>query len=235
MRKNAIFIQIDNDFHTKSYIIEEEVFFMGGIFNLFKKKETKKESVASSFIEIRDSLNQTVTTGRVIREIDENKLVLSNDFHATAVTPPIYITKTRPSKEPIFLTGNISHCNEEQITLSDLNIIQEGDRRNAFRIKSHVFGKLEYDYEIFPVMLADISLTGAMIFSSNKLTAGTTSKIQFKLNETPINLDCKIVRQKGDDFYGIKFLNVTPNQMEDLYNYILSLQTKELRTKRRRG
>lgn len=209
---------------------------MGGLFNLFKKKDNKQVNAPSgAFIEIRDNLNQTVTTGRVIREVSDEKIILSNDFHATTVTPPIYITKTRPSKEPIYLTGNISQCDEKQITLSDLNIIQEGDRRNAFRIKSHVFGKLEYDYEVFPVMLADISLTGAMIFSSNKLAAGTVSKIQFKLNETPINLDCKIVRQKDDDFYGIKFLNVSSSQMEDLYNYILNLQTNELRTKKRRG
>lgn len=209
---------------------------MGGLFNLFKKKDNKQVKAPSgAFIEIRDNLNQTVTTGRVIREVSDEKIILSNDFRATAVTPPIYITKTHPSKEPIYLTGNISQCDEKQITLSDLNIIQEGDRRNAFRIKSNVFGKLEYDYEVFPVMLADISLTGAMIFSSNKLAAGTVSKIQFKLNETPINLDCKIVRQKGDDFYGIKFLNVSSSQMEDLYNYILNLQTKELRTKKRRG
>ena len=209
---------------------------MAGFFNLFKKSsDNKSKKESNSFIEVRDNLNRTVTTGRVIREVDGNKIIASNDFHAEAVTPPIYITKTRPSKEPIYLTGTISQVNDNQITLSDLNIIQEGDRRTAFRIKSHVFGKLEYDYEVFPVMLADISLTGALIFSSNRLKLNSSASIQFKVNDKALHLKCKIVRQKGDDFYGIKFLEVTSKQMDDLYNYILELQPKELRSQKRRG
>lgn len=192
---------------------------------LFNKKTDDNYSKVR--VEVYSQNNRFLTRGRIISRPAESAIVISNDLMALRDSNRnVKLTIMAPSKEPFFVLALATSWNEDKCYFEDLHLVQQGDRRGFFRVKTSDYGHIMVEEVETPITLVDISLAGACILCPMELEVNGHFPIKVNLEETILEMNCCVVRKIEGDMYGVRFLDVDEEQIALLYSAILKIQRK---------
>lgn len=195
------------------------------LFQHLEKNRVHEVDLNRVCVEIFSQNNNFMTRGKILKRPMETSLVISNDLKVKkAANQSVKLTIMVPKQEPFFVSGHVMYWQEELCRIENLRLIQQGERRGFFRVKTAGYGYIDLEEEECPIHLIDISLAGACILSTRELTIDAYFPLTLVLEEYTLKVRSCVVRKIDVDTYGVRFCDLNEEQISDLYAIILQIQ-----------
>jgi len=113
--------------------------------------------------------------------------------------------------------------------------------REYYRITTNISTAIEYQLieeekvqlpQPIPITVKNLSCGGMMFATSGDFKEGDQYQVTLELDQIPLIVRFKILRKESKDqtyFYGVLFLNNTPQKEDIIYGYINRLQKQEIK------
>lgn len=152
----------------------------------------------------------------------------------------------KKTSDPItFLYGTMEKIMEDEWVISFEHAVSHEDRRENFRIRVAVNGKIRYrdpkeaEPVVCPCQTIDLSVTGVLFKCKVKFEVGQMLELSLPPllpNRAAHRVDCTVRRilEHVEYAYGCEFCHMTPKQDQQLYQDLFALQSKNLKSMTRR-
>ncbi len=210
--------------------------------------------------EIKSMDNDLLCLGRIIK-IDNEALEITNRegqrLPLLQYRRPVKLFVYSSKMGTRIMVGHVYLSTENFVRAEEVRSLQNFERRGAFRVNTNVTGRLslllsEEEQQIFDatlgrlspeeaehmlaratfnVRVADISLAGVRLQSSNALAIGTRYILEFRLLKADMSLCLRVQRNirmpSGETQYGCTFFDVSERQLDVLCKELFQLQRLE--------
>ena len=191
-----------------------------------------------SIAEIKTMTNTIICIGRIGEIHSDESMVIdskSDDFPILDYNTIVKISVKNSKLGSIFLMGSVYASEYDMLTLQEITMIADTEKRNYFRVK-HILEAKYYDKEsgdpIDSFQLIDISLGGFMCRSAKELSEDQYYALELNIGLKRSFLEFKIVRKmdfkNGKYTYGCEFLNMNSKTQDDLAKMIFKIQRESI-------
>ncbi len=185
---------------------------------------------------IKSKNNDLLTMGK-LHTIKESYIDISstrNDLPEIPYNVPVKVEVYNSQIGFRVLIGNVYISSSKLVRIINLHEAAGSEKREFFRINIRETGYL-YDKQAqeFEVELVDISLGGLMFKSERIFAESEEVTIRIPILETTNAFHCIVCRQistdKGFVGYGCEFAELTSQQEDQLYKFMLKKQNDQLK------
>lgn len=209
------------------------------------------EQYLNSPCEVRTMENSPLLMGYISRFVEDGIEIVSKDdrlplIHCNTMAKISIMNGTLGFK---ILIGRVYLSTVEFIRIVDLQNVMDFEKRNFFRVrvnlpaKAFPVAKTDASSEPAPIrkplaaVVRDISLSGLLFLSDQKLELGDQLIVSLDLHSTGISLLSKIVREcpgtRSIRFgYGCEYLDNTGKQFDVLCKYLFDCQREQVQIMR---
>lgn len=191
-----------------------------------------------SISEIKSMTNTLLCIGYIdtIEGDDFIKFTSKNsDFPRIDYNTVVKISVMNTKLGCLFLMGTVYISEEDSLSIKDVTVLSDTERRNFFRVKltdDTVIFNRDSGNKVADGIFVDLSLSGFMIRTETELSREKNYALAIKIKEIIHMFEFAVVREKAPNngyfVYGCEFRNVDTKTQDILSAHIFALQRRNI-------
>lgn len=191
-----------------------------------------------SISEIKSMTNTLLCIGYIdtIEGDEFIKFVSKNDdFPRIDYNTVVKISVMNTKLGCLFLMGTVYLSEENSLSIKDITVLSDVERRNFFRVKLTDYTTIynrDNGEKLADGIFVDLSLSGFMVRTETELTKDRNYAIAITIKDIIYMFEFVVIREKepnnGYFIYGCEFRNVDSKTQDILSAHIFSLQRKNI-------
>ena len=180
--------------------------------------------------------NKPMGTGN-IQSVQNNQVVVENTTGTAiplALNEMIKVSSLSDKNENQTFIARVFYSTPEIIKLFNSTLIQTVNNRESFRVPTKLdatmLTEVTDEVKTLPVTILDVSISGLMIKSEQKMEIGDIVNVSFEAQNTKFYEPCEVVRalKTGDssNTYGIKFISLDTSTADKIGSFVFNSQAK---------
>ncbi len=196
-----------------------------------------------SLCEIRSLQNTLISLGK-IKEISGNIITISSkdeDFLPMSTNYSVKINIINTKIGFLSFTAKVYTSSRTEITISNINLITNNERRENFRVDMNLRVMVHYEQNLIgkrfgeaEITIKDMSMTGIRFDSAEKFSRDTIISFEMDIGRRhPVSLEYKVIRYIGETRYASSFgcrIEGKPNKA--LVAFLFKKQAEMIGTKK---